>query len=66
VSKINIATDLEAALYNEIGIKERLTESDFNLLDKFEINRGSQAVQKVVETKISDFLVSKGRAEDYH
>ena len=66
VSKINIATDLEAALYNEMGIKERLTESEFNLLDKFEINRGSQAVQKVVETKISDFLVSKARAEDYH
>lgn len=66
VSKINIATDLEEALYKELGIKKRLTEAEFNLLDKDELSRGSQAVQRVVETKITDFLISKGRAADYH
>jgi ketose-bisphosphate aldolase len=66
VSKINIATDLEEALYKELGIKKRQTEAEFNLLDKDEISRGSQAVQRVVETKIKDFLLSKGRAADYH
>jgi fructose/tagatose bisphosphate aldolase len=66
VSKINIATDLEAALYSELGINTRLTEAEFNLLDTVEVSRGSQSVQKVVETKITDFLISKGRAADYH
>lgn len=66
VSKINIATDLEEALYKELGFKKRLAEAEFNLLDKDELSRGSQAVQRVVETKITDFLISKGRAADYH
>ena len=66
VSKINIATDLEEALYKELVGHKRLLEAEFNLLDPEEIDRGSRAVQRVVETKISDFLFSKGRTADYH
>ena len=66
VSKINIATDLEVALYNEINCGSRLTESEFNTFGGNDVERGAQAVQKVVEAKISDFLLSKGRAGDYH
>ena len=65
VSKINIATDLEAALYKELGCEKRLTEAEFNLYNKEEKDRGALAVQKVVEAKISDFLLSTGRAADY-
>ncbi len=66
VSKINIATDLETALLAELGCKERLLEADINLLNKADLTRGANAVQSVVETKISDFLLSTGRAADYH
>jgi fructose-bisphosphate aldolase class II len=66
VSKINIATDLETALYEELGCTTRMTEAEFNKLPKVDIDWGAQAVQKVVEAKISDFLLSKGRAGDYH
>jgi ketose-bisphosphate aldolase len=66
VSKINIATDLEVALYAELKCDTRLTETELNSFNKVEVDRGAQAVQKVVEAKISDFLFSKGRAADYH
>jgi ketose-bisphosphate aldolase len=66
VSKINIATDLEEALYKELGCHKRLMEAEFNVLDPEEVNRGSRAVQRVVETKITDFLFSNGHAADYH
>ena len=65
VSKINIATDLEVALYNELNCGSRLTESDINQLDKVDVDRGAKAVQKVVEAKMSDFLLSTGHAADY-
>ncbi len=66
VSKINIATDLEVALYAELKCDSRLTETELNSFDQVEVDRGAQAVQKVVEAKITDFLISKGRAAEYH
>jgi len=66
VSKINIATDLEVALYKELKCETRLTEAELNTLAKVDVARGAQAVQKVVEGKIADFLISKGRAGEYH
>jgi ketose-bisphosphate aldolase len=65
VSKINIATDLELALYEELKITTRFTEAEFNSLDKADLASGLQAVQRVVEAKITDFLISKDRAVDY-
>ncbi len=65
VSKINIATDLEVALYSELKCDTRLTETEMNSMDQLELDRGAQAVQKVVESKITDFLISKGRALEY-
>lgn len=65
VSKINIATDLELAIWGELGCNQRLSEAKINSLGEVEIARCSEAVQSVVEAKISDFLLSKGRAEDY-
>ncbi len=66
VSKINIATDLEVALYSVLKCETRLSESELNSIDKDEVDRGAQAVQKVVEAKITDFLIGKGRAAEYH
>lgn len=66
VSKVNIATDLEHAIWSELGCNQRLMEAEINLLNQAELDRCAQAVQNVVEEKISDFLLSKGRAADYH
>ena len=66
VSKINIATDLEVALYEVLKCKTRLSETELNSIDKAEVDRGAQALQKVVEAKIKDFLISKGMAAEYH
>jgi ketose-bisphosphate aldolase len=66
VSKINIATDLEVALYKELQSGTRLSETEMNSLDQVELNQGAQAVQKVVEAKITDFLISKDKAAEYH
>jgi fructose-bisphosphate aldolase class II len=65
VSKINIATDLELAIWGELGCNERLSEAEINSLSKAEIALCAEAVQGIVEDKITDFLLSKGHAEDY-
>ena len=65
VSKINIATDLEVALFAELGVENRFCEDEFNLLPRAKIAKGALAVQNVVEDKILNFLLSKGKAKDY-
>jgi len=65
VSKVNIATDLELALLQEIGMKERTTSAGMSALPAETLERGAQAVQQVVEDKISHFLTSHQHAGDY-
>jgi fructose-bisphosphate aldolase class II len=65
VSKINIATDLELGLFNELGMKERTTDVALRALPTETLERSVQAVRKVVEDKIIHFLASRDHAADY-
>ena len=65
VSKVNFATDLELAFLNELGLKERTTEAALTSQPPEALERGVQAVRKVVEDKIVHFLASDGHAQDY-
>ena len=65
VSKVNIATDLELALLHELGLEERTTDADLSAYQPEILERGIQAVYKVVEKKMVNFLGSNGHARDY-
>jgi ketose-bisphosphate aldolase len=65
VSKVNIATDLELALLEELGLKERMTDAALRALPAEAQERGVQAVRQVVEDKIVHFLASRDHASDY-
>lgn len=62
VSKINIATDLEVALLDVLGLPKRIPNEE--LLTKYaqELPRGAEAVQAVVVDKMVNFLGSAGKA----
>jgi fructose-bisphosphate aldolase class II len=66
VSKINIATDLELAIWEELGCNGLLTEAEINSLGKTQFSQCAQAVERIVENKISKFLLSKDCAAAYH
>jgi ketose-bisphosphate aldolase len=65
VSKVNFATDLELALFAELGIKARTADAALRALPPESLERGARAVQRVVEDKIDSFLGSCGHAGDY-
>ena len=65
VSKVNIATDLELALLQELGMKKRVTNAVMSTFPAEALERGAQAVQKVVEDKVVHFLASQDHAGDY-
>lgn len=65
VSKINIATDLELAIWDQLGCNDLLSEAEINSLSKKKFNNCAQAVEVVVENKISNFLLSKNCAAAY-
>lgn len=65
VSKVNIATDLELALLEELDLKERTTDAGLKAFPLEALERGVQAVRQVVEDKISHFLGSRDHASDY-
>lgn len=65
VSKINIATDLEAAFNHAIGVREHITNSMVVNLSESELKRGLDGVGATVEEKILEYLGSQGHAADY-
>ena len=65
VSKVNIATDLELAFLQELGLTERMSEAALRVFPPEALERGVQAVRKVVEDKIVHFLGSCEHATDY-
>ncbi len=62
ISKVNIATDLEAALLEELGRTERMTNAECSALPAEELRRGQKAVENTVAEKIETFLLSAGKA----
>jgi len=65
ISKVNIATDLELALFKELGMTERTSDAALSSLPGPVLERGLRSVQKVVEQKIIHFLGSQAHAGDY-
>jgi ketose-bisphosphate aldolase len=65
VSKINIATDLEQAFLHALGRDKRMTNAECKALSLEELEIGRQAVERTVSDKISNFVLSEGRARDF-
>lgn len=65
VSKINIATELEMALYESLGISERLSDTEFWKLPPQQIARAQDAVRELTKKKIKDYLLSDQKASLY-
>jgi ketose-bisphosphate aldolase len=64
VSKVNIATDLELAALSALGRDSHLTDAEMNALSPEEIALARAAVQQTVTDKISNFLRSRGKADE--
>ncbi|MFK7693214.1 ketose-bisphosphate aldolase [Paenibacillus sp. HJGM_3] len=65
ISKVNIATDLELALLEALGRKERLTNAELKALPSEALAVGLAAVEATVYEKIAYFLGSQGHAADF-
>lgn len=65
VSKVNIATDLEHAMLEALGRKERLTDAEASALAPELLAKAEAAVAATVEDKITSYLGSGGRAADF-
>lgn len=65
ISKVNIATDLELALLEALGRKERLTNAELKTLPSEALAVGLAAVEATVYEKIAYFLGSQGHASDF-
>lgn len=65
VSKVNIATDLELALLEELGLEERIPDTKLVRLSQDELERGARAVRAVVVDKMRNFLASSGQAGSF-
>lgn len=62
VSKINIATDLEIAFLAAMKGRSRMTNAQINELPTEELQAGGEAVMRVVEEKIRNYVHSQNRA----
>lgn len=65
VSKVNIATDLELSLLEAIGREERMTNAQCKALSDNLKSKGQAAVQKTVEGKMKNFLLSANKADRF-
>ena len=63
VSKVNIATDLELAALGTLGRESYLTDAEMGALLPEEKARARAAVQQTVTDKISNFVMSHGKAD---
>ncbi len=61
ISKVNIATDLEQVFLPAIGQSARLSNSEIWQLGTGALQKGGDAVQKLVEEKMRDFVRSSNR-----
>ncbi|QGH33648.1 ketose-bisphosphate aldolase [Gracilibacillus salitolerans] len=65
VSKVNIATDLELSLLGAIGREERMTNAECKALSEDLKAKGQAAVQKTVEDKMENFLLSANKVDSF-
>ncbi len=65
VSKVNIATDLELAYRQALGIDHHLTNAELAGLSAVEKAKAQQAVENLVSDKICHFVLSAGHDVDF-
>jgi ketose-bisphosphate aldolase len=63
ISKVNIATDIEAALLASIGRESRMSNAECSQLPPAQRRVAEQAVEDVVMEKIKTYLLSAGKAK---
>lgn len=63
ISKVNIATDIEAALLASIGRQSRMSNAECSQLPIAQRRIAEQAVEEVVMEKIETYLLSAGKAK---
>ncbi len=62
ISKVNIATDLEIAMLNALGLRTRITDAECRALLPEQLARAQGAVEQTVIDKITNFVRSAGHA----
>ena len=62
ISKVNIATDIEAGLLASIGRENRMSNAECSALPAGQRRIAEQAVEDVVAEKIETYLLSAGKA----
>jgi fructose-bisphosphate aldolase class II len=62
VSKVNIATDVEQEMLKVVGKTSFMTEEELNSYPKEVLEQARKAVKDLVEEKITNYLLSKGKA----
>ncbi len=65
VSKVNIATDLELAMLQALGLPKWISNAECKQLSRGEIEHGRAAVERTVIGKMTDYVMSRGRASDF-
>jgi ketose-bisphosphate aldolase len=65
VSKVNIATDLELAMLQALGLPKWITNEESKRLSHGEIELGRAAVERTVIEKITDYVMSLGKAREF-
>ena len=65
VSKVNLASDLERAMLDALGSRERLVDAQIEALPPAGLSRAQDAVEAVVRDKIAHTLLSEGGARHY-
>ncbi|WP_309084940.1 class II fructose-bisphosphate aldolase [Chelativorans sp.] len=63
ISKVNIATDLEAGLLAALGRESRMSNAECSALPDEQRRKAEKAVEDVVADKIESFLLSAGKAD---
>ncbi|HET7628125.1 MAG TPA: class II fructose-bisphosphate aldolase [Bacillales bacterium] len=62
ISKVNIATDLEVAWLEALGLSERMTNDECRSLSEGQLAKGQTTVEKVASAKMNNYLGSAGKA----
>lgn len=62
ISKVNIATDLEVAMLDALGLPKRITDAECRALPPEQLARAEAAVERTVINKITNFVCSAGQA----
>lgn len=63
VSKVNIATDVEQAMLKVVGKESFMTEEELNAYPAEILEKAREAVYELVKEKITNYLLSAGKAK---